>query len=210
MIGRRLEDERRARGGHRVIDVRELVDADADVPAEVVVDEDLVLDVAADFRAAVAERRQRQVEVVAAQVAAVGDHLARAERLHVAQLEVVGLRVERERDWLAVGAHRQQAVGVARQDVREEVELERPARVAHRAVAEAEAGDVERPDAGVDDAVGARVTAFDHHLVLAVGIVIVHAPGELGLRGALVRERGYSVPVPLGMRPVGRENASEV
>ena len=68
------------------------------------------------------------------------------------------------------------------------VELQRAARVAHGAVADADAGGVEGTDAGVEDAVGAGVAAREHQLVGAIGRVVIDARVELRLRGALVRE----------------------
>ena len=60
------------------------------------------------------------------------------------------------------------------------------ARVAHGAVADADAGAVERPDAGVENAVGAGVAAGEHQLVVL--LVVVDARVELRLRRARVRE----------------------
>ena len=103
----------------------ELVDAAADDPAELLAQEDLVLDVEPALVAIVLPRRQRQVEVVAAVVAAVADHVARAERDDVAELDVVRLVLEDELDRVAVDVERQQVVGLAVEDVGEEVQLQR-------------------------------------------------------------------------------------
>ena len=75
-----LHHERRPRREHRVVDRRELVDAAADDPAEVIAEEDLVLDVGAALVAVVAVRGQRDVERVVAEVAAEGQRVLRADR----------------------------------------------------------------------------------------------------------------------------------
>ena len=121
-LGGRLDEERRARREDRVVDRRELVEAAADHPAEMVAEEDLVLEVAAALVAVVAVRRERDVERVVPEVAAVGQHVARADRLHVGRLEVEGVRLEVERQRLPVGAARQQVRGVAVEQVGEEGE----------------------------------------------------------------------------------------
>jgi hypothetical protein len=129
VVGLRLENERGSRREHRLVDVAELVHARPDVPPPLVVDEDLVLDVGPALQAPIAPRSDRQIEAVIAEVPAVGEDLARANRVDVAEFPVVGLRVEREGNGQAVRADRQQAVGVAVEDVREEVELQRAARM---------------------------------------------------------------------------------
>ena len=186
---RRLDDDRRARREVRLVEHAEPVEARADHPAQVVVDEDLVLHVGAAFRAAVAARRQRQVEAVVAGVAAEADDLARADRDDVAVLGIERLGVEEEGNRLAVGAERQQRVGVAIEDVGEDVELLRALGPLGRAVGQLGAAvHVERADAGVDDALGAGEAARERQPVGALGRVVVDARIELRLTGAAVGE----------------------
>ena len=99
-VGVRLDHERRPRREHRVVDRRELVDAAADHPAEVVAEEDLVLHVGAALVAVVAVGRQRDVERVVPEVAAV----ASATCCVPIARDVAGLEVER----LGVEAERQE------------------------------------------------------------------------------------------------------
>ncbi len=164
-----------------------LSSARADHPAQVVGDEDLVLDVDAALRAVVAARRQAEVELVVAEVAAVAQHVAGAERVDVAVLDVERLGVELEEDRLSVESHRQQRVGVAVEDVGEEVDLLRALGPARRAVAEHRAAvHVERADAGVDDALGAGEAGRERQAVGAFGGFVVDPGIELRLARAAV------------------------
>ena len=113
------------------------------------------------------------------------------------ELEVIRLRVELERQRLAVEANRQQPVGIPVEDVGEDIGLERALGEAHGAVGEADRRHVEGPDAGVDDALGARVAALKHQLVGAVGRVVVGPADELGLLRRRVREGGIGRALPV-------------
>ena len=104
LIGRRLVHERRPRREDGVVDRRELVDAAADHPAELVAEEDLVLHVRAALVAVFRVRGNRDVEGVAAEVAAVAQRVLGADRVHVAGLDVECLGIEPERDRLAIRA----------------------------------------------------------------------------------------------------------
>ncbi len=189
LVRRRLEHQRRPRRELHVLDDVELVHARAEQEAHVLAEEDLVLEVAAAFLARVGGRRNRQVEVAEAEVAAVAHHVPLLERAHVAELEVVRVALEDEVQRLPVQADGQQVGRIPVEDVGEEVQLHRALAVVHLAVAKDGARvDVERPDAAVQDAVGAGHAALEHQLALAVLEVVVGADVQLGLGRAFVGE----------------------
>ena len=185
-----LEHDGRAGREHHVVQDVEVIHPDAELPAELLAQEHLVLDVDALLVARAAQGRDRQVEPVVADVAAVAQDVARPDGRDVRHIEVVGLGVERKLDRLAVHADREQRRSRAVQDVREELRAEGVAGIGPLHVARVRALlDLERADAGVDDAARARIAAGDDQLRHAVGEVVVHAAVELGLLRARVRER---------------------
>ena len=150
--------------------------------------EDLVLDVPASLVAVVAARRDRDVERVVPVVPAKAQHVAGADRAHVGRFDVECLGVEIEGQRLAVGAAREQVRGLPVEQVREERDSPAALCVPGGEVAHARAiFDVERSDAGMDDAPRSGDSAGERHPA-AVGHVVVRPAVEFRLLRARVRE----------------------
>ncbi len=181
LIRLRLVHQRRARREHGVVDRRELVDATANHPAQLIGEKDLVLNVSAAFVPIFGLGGNGDVEGVVAEIAAIAQSVARADRRHVSHLDVERLRVEAECDRQPVRPSREEVGGVAVQQVGEERRTSSALRVANRRVAEARrVVHVERTEPGVDDAFGTGHTAR-HRDASAAGHVVVHATIELRL-----------------------------
>ena len=193
-----------------MVEVAELVGAHAEREPELV-DEELLLQVGAELVAVLAAGRHRDVELVAPVVAPVAqDVLARRARSSRRPRGRRSGSRSRARPAASVAGSVCSRFGAfASTRLREGPDPQRPLGVDGPAVGHVRAAlDVEGPDAGVDDALGAGVARLVGE-PSAVAQILVDAQVDLRLAGAGVLEAAGAVPVRRVPGAADREAAGQ-